>query len=84
MVLPMGSAPETLIFTAEDDPLLVRAALACRGCLSEDVEYALELAEWDAQADLRCRDCGHRRVVALNPEQAFRLSLEPVAAAAAA
>lgn len=72
----MGCAPETLIFTVDDDPVLVRAALACRGCLSEEVERALELAEWDAHVDLRCRDCGHRRVVALNPEQAFRLSLE--------
>lgn len=76
----MRGAPETLIFTVDDDLLLVRAALACRGCLSEDVECLLELAEWDAQADLRCRTCGHRRLVALNPEQAFRLSIEPAVA----
>lgn len=76
----MGSAPETAIFTVGDDPLLVRAALACRGCLSSEVDCALALDDaWDAEVELRCRDCGHRRVVALNPEQAFRLSLEPVA-----
>ncbi len=75
----MGLAPETTTFTGDDDPLLVRAALACRRCLSGEVECALELAEWDAEVQLRCRECGHRRLLALNPEQACRLSLELVA-----
>lgn len=71
-------ALETTIFRGDDDPRLVRAALACPGCLSGEVEWALELGDWEAQVECICRECGHRRVVALNSEQALRLYLHRI------
>jgi hypothetical protein len=66
---------ETTTFRGDDDPRLVRAALACSACLSGDVEWTLELDEWEPQVESACRVCGHRRVVALNAQQALRLHL---------
>jgi hypothetical protein len=74
---------ETTSFRGDDDPLLVSAALACRACLSGDVDWTLELREWESQVACSCRACGHRRLVALNSQQALRLHLDegqPVAA----
>jgi hypothetical protein len=68
-------ALETTTFRGDDDPRLVRAALSCSACLSGEVDWTLGLDEWDAQVDCACRSCGHRRVVALSPQQALRLSL---------
>ena len=66
---------ELTSFRGDDDPSLVEAALACRVCLSGDVQWALRLAEFDGQADCACRRCGHRRVLSLTSEQALRLYL---------
>ena len=71
----MECAFETTTFRGDDDPRLVLAALACSACLSGDVEWTLELDEWEPQVESVCRGCGHRRVVALNPQQALRLHL---------
>ncbi len=68
---------EMAIFRGDDDPLLVAAALACRACLSGDVEPSLSLGEFDAEAICRCRACGYTRTVSLTSEQALRLSLQP-------
>ena len=67
---------EITSFRGDDDPLLVHAALACSACLSGDVQWALEGDEWEQQVECACRSCGHRRVVALNPDQALRLHLQ--------
>ena len=71
----METCTETASFRGDDDPRLVRAALACRRCLSGNVDWSLELAPWEAQVECACRECGHRRVVGLNLQQALRLSL---------
>jgi hypothetical protein len=71
----MEEAREVASFRGDDDPLLVAAALACRVCLSGEVEWALEVDEFDGQVHCRCRDCGDRRVVTLTSEQTLRLSL---------
>ncbi len=71
------SVPELASFRADDDPLLVAAALACRACLSGDVEPSLVIDDFDAEAICRCRACGYTREVSLTCEQALRLSLEP-------
>ena len=68
-------AVETVSFRGDDDPRLVRAALACPCCLSGEVEWTLELGDWEPQAECECRECGHRRSVALNFDQALRLHL---------
>jgi hypothetical protein len=66
---------ETASFRGDDEPCLVRAALACPVCLSGAVDWALEQEEWEAQVACTCCDCGHSRVVSLNPQQALRLCL---------
>jgi hypothetical protein len=67
--------PETTTFRWDDNPALVAAALACRVCLSGEVEWALEVDEFDGQVHCHCLDCGHRRVVSLTSDQTLRLSL---------
>jgi hypothetical protein len=62
-------------FRGDDEPCLVQAALACRMCLSGAVAWSLEVDEWEAQVECSCRDCGHRRVMSLNSQQALRLYL---------
>jgi uncharacterized Zn finger protein len=67
---------ELATFRGDDDPSLVAAALACRACLSGDVEYALQVDDFDGQVEVRCRACGYVRTVSLTSEQALRLSLQ--------
>ena len=67
---------EVTSFRGDDDPALVAASLACRVCLSGDVEWALEIGEFDGQVHCRCRRCGDNRVVSLTSDQTLRLSLE--------
>jgi hypothetical protein len=72
----MKDMPELASFRGDDDPCLVSAALACRACLSGDVEWSLELDDFDGEVECRCRDCGYVRRVSLTSEQALRLSLQ--------
>jgi uncharacterized Zn finger protein len=65
-------------FRGDDDSALVAAALACRACLSGDVDWSLLIEDFEAEAICRCRSCGYVRTVALTSEQALRLSLQPV------
>jgi hypothetical protein len=67
---------ELASFRGDDDPSLVAAALACRLCLSGDVEWSLLIDDFDAEAICRCRDCGYARAVSLTSEQALRLALQ--------
>lgn len=70
---------EVASFRADDDPLLVAASLACRMCLSGEVDTLLSIEDFDAEATCRCRACGHERTVSLTSDQALRLSLSPAA-----
>jgi len=63
-------------FRGDDDPSLVAAALACRACLSSDVDWALRVDDFEGQVECRCRSCGYVRTVSLTSEQALRLSLQ--------
>ena len=74
----MEGTLELASFRGDDDPSLVAAALACRLCLSGDVDWALQIDDFDAEAICRCRSCGYVRTVSLTSEQALRLSLQPV------
>jgi hypothetical protein len=67
---------ELAIFRGDDDPSLVAAALACRACLSADVDWALEVDDFDGEVECRCRACGYARTVSLTSEQTLRLSLQ--------
>ena len=71
----MEETRELASFRGDDDPSLVAAALACRVCLSGRVDWWLELDDFEGQVECRCRECGDRRVVSLNWNQALRLSL---------
>ena len=62
-------------FAGDDDPSLVAAALACRACLSGEVDWSLLIDDFDAEAICRCRACGYTRAVSLTSEQALRLAL---------
>ena len=73
----MEDVHELASFRGDDDPCLVSAALACRVCLSGDVEWALEIHDFDGDVECRCRACGYSRRVSLTSEQALRLSLQP-------
>ena len=55
---------------------LVAAALACRGCLSGEVDWSLLIDDFDAEAICHCRACGYTRAVSLTSEQALRLALQ--------
>jgi uncharacterized Zn finger protein len=69
---------ELATFRGDDDSALVAAALACRACLSGEVDWSLLIEDFEADAICRCRSCGYVRTVALTSEQALRLSLQPV------
>ena len=71
----MHQTTELATFRGDDEPCLVRATLACRVCLSGEVDWSLRVDEWDAQAECVCRDCGDHRTVSLNSQQALRLYL---------
>ena len=73
----MEEMPELASFRGDDDPCLVSAALACRACLSGDVEWALEIHDFDGEVECRCRHCGNSRRDSLTSEQTLRLSLQP-------
>ncbi len=72
----MQDSLELAIFRGDDDPSLVAAALACRACLSGDVEWSLRVDDFDGEVECRCLQCGYVREVSLTSEQALRLSLE--------
>ena len=71
----MDDSLELATFRGDDDPSLVAAALACRACLSGDVEWSLRVEDFEGTAECRCKTCGYVREVSLNSEQALRLSL---------
>ena len=68
---------ELATFRGDDDPALVAAALACRACLSGEVDWSLAIEDFDAEVLCHCRSCGYERTVSLTSEQALRLSLQP-------
>ncbi|HEX2413882.1 MAG TPA: hypothetical protein VHJ37_01575 [Thermoleophilaceae bacterium] len=63
-------------FRGDDDPSLVAAALACRQCLSGDVEWSLRVDDFEGEVQCHCRSCGYTREVSLTSEQTLRLSLQ--------
>lgn len=67
---------ELASFRGNDDPSLVAATLACRACLSGDVEWALSVDDFEGEVECRCRSCGYARSVSLTSEQTLRLSLQ--------
>jgi hypothetical protein len=72
----MEGVLELANFRGDDDPSLVAAALACRLCLSGDVDWSLQIDDFDAEVICRCRSCGYERAVSLTSEQALRLALQ--------
>ena len=72
----MEDSLELAIFRGDDDPSLVAAALACRACLSGEVEWSLRVDDFEGTAECRCQTCGYVREVSLTSEQTLRLSLE--------
>jgi hypothetical protein len=73
----MNEMLELASFRGDDDPSLVAAALACRACLSGNVDWSLYVDDFDAEVICRCRACGYTRAVSLTSEQALRLALQP-------
>jgi hypothetical protein len=68
-------APSTANFHGDDAECLVAASLACRACLSGEIEWRLEVTEHDPRVHCRCRRCGGTQVVFVTESQALRLSL---------
>ena len=71
----MDESLELATFRGDDDPQLVAAALACRACLSGDVEWSLRVGDFEGTVECRCNSCGYTREVSLTSEQTLRLSL---------
>jgi hypothetical protein len=71
----MDDSLELATFRGDDEPALVAAALACRACLSGEVEWSLRVDDFDGAAECHCLSCGYVREVSLTSEQALRLSL---------
>jgi hypothetical protein len=71
----MDDSLELATFRGNDEPALVEAALACRMCLSGDVEWSLRVEDFEGTVECRCQSCGYAREVSLTSEQALRLSL---------
>ena len=67
---------ELASFRGNDEDCLVEAALACRMCLSGDVEWSLEVEDFEGHVECGCRSCGYTRTVMLTSDQALRLSLQ--------
>lgn len=64
-------------FRGDDSPLLVQASLACRACLSGDVDWALSHDDaFERRVEISCRACGYLRSVSLTGDQALRLALD--------
>ena len=59
----MNETLELASFRGDDDPSLVAAALACRACLSGDVDWSLTVDDFDAEVTCHCRACGYPRAV---------------------
>jgi len=72
----MVTLTETASFRCDDVTALVSASLACRTCLSGEVDWSLRADEWDAEVECHCRRCGDTRTVSLTGEQALRLSVD--------
>jgi hypothetical protein len=72
----MEQTLELATFRGDDDPSLVAAALACRACLSGEVDWSLLIDDFEGEVICSCRACGYSRSVSLTSEQALRLSLE--------
>jgi hypothetical protein len=72
----MEQTLELASFRGDDDPCLVAAALACRACLSGDIDWSLHLDDFDGQVECRCRTCEYTRIISVTSEQALRLSLQ--------
>jgi hypothetical protein len=66
---------ETASFRGDDQPCLVEASLACRVCLSGQIDWSLRVEAWDHEVVCRCRACGDERIVSLTSDQALRLAL---------
>jgi uncharacterized Zn finger protein len=73
----MDGSLELATFRGDDDPSLVAAALACRACLSGEVEWSLRADDFEGTVECRCKSCGYVREVSLTSEQTLRLSLTP-------
>ena len=58
----MDQTLELASFRGNDDSCLVEAALACRACLSSDVEWSLLVDDFEGQVGCRCRACGYERI----------------------
>jgi hypothetical protein len=71
----MDGSLELATFRGDDEPALVAAALACRACLSGEVEWSLRVDDFEGTVECRCTSCGYAREVSLTSEQALRLSL---------
>jgi hypothetical protein len=71
----MDDSLEIATFRGDDEPALVEAALACRACLSGEVEWSLRVDDFEGAVECRCLSCGYVREVSLTSEQALRLSL---------
>jgi hypothetical protein len=72
----MEETLELASFRGDDDPCLIAASLACRVCLSGDVEWSLLVDDFDGEVVCRCRSCGDARTVSLTSVQTLRLSLQ--------
>ena len=73
----MPALCETAVFRGDDAPCLVEASLACRVCLSGEIEWSLRASDYKADVECRCLSCGDRRTVFLTGDQALRLALQP-------
>jgi hypothetical protein len=73
----MDQTLELASFRGNDEFCLVEAALACRACLSSDVEWSLLVDDFEGQVECHCLSCDYRRIVSLTSEQTLRLSLQP-------
>ena len=71
----MDHSLELATFRGDDDPSLVAAALACRACLSGNVEWSLRVDDFEGTVECCCQECGYTREVSLTSEQTLRLSL---------
>lgn len=72
----MEETLELASFRGDDEPCLIAASLACRVCLSGDVEWSLRVDDFDGEVQCRCLSCGDVRTVSLTSDQALRLSLQ--------
>ena len=72
----MDTCYELASFRSDDVVALVEASLACRLCLSGEIEWSLSAEQWEPAVSCRCMRCGDMREVSLTDDQALRLSLD--------